>query len=75
MVTIMQRPTRVSMMLVRLIVMVAAIAVIMRRSMIMMMRDFGMNVEVRAVITMVPVPDRALGGRGAGIDPQAISMA
>jgi hypothetical protein len=76
MVTMMRRSRRVLMMLVRLAVMVAAIAVVMRPSVIVMMiRDFGMYVEVRPVITVVPVPDRALCGRYAGIDPQAICLA
>ena len=56
-----------------LLLMMAAVVVVMRPSATMMViRDFGMNVEVGAVIAMVTVPDRALFGRSAGVDSQAI---
>lgn len=64
------------MLLLRLTVMMAAMGVVMRRSVIVMVtRDFGMNVKVWAVITMVAVPDRALCRRGSGVNPQAIGHA
>jgi hypothetical protein len=64
------------MQLVRLAVMMAAIGAGMRCSVIVMVfRNFRMNVKVWAVVTTVVVPDRALCRRGSGVNPQAIGQA
>jgi hypothetical protein len=64
------------MLLVGLTMMIAAMGVVMRRSaIVMMIRDFGMNVKVWPLITMVAMPDRALCRGGSGVDPQTIGHA
>lgn len=53
-------------------VVIAVVVVVMRRIVIMIvvLRKSRMNVQVRAIITMVAVPDdRALSSRFTGVDP------
>jgi hypothetical protein len=64
------------MMLVWLGVMRSVAVLAMRFSTIRpMIRNSTMSVEVRALITVVPVPDCTLCDPCSGIDPQAIGVA